>query len=125
MLSRRPLPTSANTNALYGSVWQAALPLMVLALGHTISNLVRALPAVSADLVAQDLMVSAGDIAAMTGFYHLAFAAGQIPVDVALDRYSVKAVISTLLGIIVVGSVFAALTALVVLHVDGCLAFGS
>ena len=109
MLSRRPLLTSANTNALYGSVWQAALPLMVLALGHTISNLVRTLPAVSADLVAQDLMVSAGDIAAMTGFYHLAFAAGQIPVGVALDRYSVKAVISTLLGVIVVGSVFAGL----------------
>lgn len=109
MLSRPPPPSPATTNALYGSVWQAALPLMVLALGHTISNLVRTLPAISADLVAQDLAVSAGDIAAMTGFYHLAFAAGQIPVGVALDRYSVKAVVSTLLGIVVVGSVFAAL----------------
>lgn len=109
MLSSRPLLPPANTNALYGSVWQAALPLMVLALGHTISNLVRTLPAVSADLVARDLSVSAGDIAAMTGFYHLAFAAGQIPVGVALDRYSVKSVVSTLLGIIVVGSIFAAL----------------
>lgn len=109
MLSHRPPPSPANTNAFYGSVWHAAIPLVVLALGHTISNLVRTLPAVSADLVAQDLLISAGDIAAMTGFYHLAFAAGQIPVGVALDRYSVKAVVSTLLGIVVVGSIFAAL----------------
>lgn len=108
MLSRPPMSPPANTNTSYGTIWQVALPLMVLALGHTISNLVRTLPAVSADLVARDLALSAGDIAALTGVYHLAFAAGQIPVGVALDRYSVKAVVSTLLGVVVVGSVLAA-----------------
>lgn len=89
--------------------WGAALPLAVLALGHTISNLVRTLPAISADVLAQDLSVTAGEIAAMTGFYHLAFAAGQIPVGVALDRYSVRTVVSLLLTIVALGSVFAAL----------------
>lgn len=91
------------------AIWLFALPLAVLALGHTISNLIRTLPAISADVVAQDLAVSAGDIAAMTGFYHLAFALGQIPVGVALDRYSVKSVVSVLLALVAVGSVLAAL----------------
>lgn len=109
MPSRHPLPPPANDNEFFGSVLHVALPLVILALGHTISNLVRTLPAITTDLVAHDLSVSAGDIAAMTGFYHLAFAAGQIPVGIALDRYSVKAVVRILLGIIIVGSVFAAL----------------
>jgi predicted MFS family arabinose efflux permease len=89
-------------------IWRISLPLVVLALGHMISNMVRTLPAISADVVAQDLSVTAGELAAMTGFYHLAFAAGQIPVGVALDRYSVKTVVTVLLGIVTIGSAFAA-----------------
>lgn len=109
MTSRVPPPAEADADFQRLSIWHVALPLVVLALGHTISNLIRTLPAISADVVAQDLAVTAGDIAAMTGFYHLAFAAGQIPVGVALDRYSVKAVVSVLLGLVAAGSAFAAL----------------
>ncbi|WDR03478.1 MFS transporter [Devosia algicola] len=98
-----------NSSAAHQTLWYAAFALVILALGHTISNLVRTLPAISSDVVAADLAVSAGDVAAMTGFYHLAFAAGQIPVGVALDRYSVKSVATVLLALIAVGSMFAAL----------------
>lgn len=101
-------PPAANSHHSIAILWRVALPLIVLALGHTISNLVRTLPAISSDVVARDLSVSAGEIAAMTGFYHLAFAAGQIPVGVALDRYSVKTVVTILLAIVAFGSIFAA-----------------
>jgi len=101
---------SFNTlTATQPQIWSAALPLLILALGHMISNLVRTLPAVSADVIARDLGVGPGEIAAMTGFYHLAFAAGQIPVGVALDRYSVKSVASVLLAIIAGGAVLSTL----------------
>jgi predicted MFS family arabinose efflux permease len=87
----------------------AAMVLIVLALGHTISNLVRTMPAVSADVIAASLSISAGDVAAITGLYHLAFAAGQIPVGVALDRYSVRAVSVVLLIVIAAGAALSAL----------------
>ncbi|HEV7344641.1 MAG TPA: MFS transporter [Devosia sp.] len=82
--------------------------LFLLALGHTISNLVRTMPAVSTDVIADSLSVSAGEVAALTGIYHLAFAAGQIPVGVALDRYSVRAVFLVLIATIVVGALITA-----------------
>lgn len=78
--------------------------LFLLALGHTISNLIRTMPAVSTDVIADSLSVSAGEVVALTGIYHLAFAAGQIPVGVALDRYSVRTVFLVLIAIIVVGA---------------------
>lgn len=77
--------------------------LFLLALGHTISNLVRTMPAVSTDVIADSLSVSAGEVAALTGVYHLTFAAGQIPVGVALDRFSVRTVFLVLIATIVVG----------------------
>ncbi|MBW4653500.1 MAG: MFS transporter [Kaiparowitsia implicata GSE-PSE-MK54-09C] len=82
--------------------------LFLLALGHTLSNLVRTMPAVSTDVIADSLSVSAGDVAALTGIYHLAFAAGQIPVGVALDRYSVRTVFLVLIATIVVGALVTA-----------------
>jgi predicted MFS family arabinose efflux permease len=78
--------------------------LFLLALGHTISNLVRTMPAVSTDVIAASLAVSAGEVAALTGVYHLAFAAGQIPVGVALDRFSLRTVFLVLIATIVVGA---------------------
>jgi predicted MFS family arabinose efflux permease len=82
--------------------------LFILALGHTISNLVRTMPAVSTDVIAQSLLVAAGEVAAMTGVYHLAFAAGQIPVGVALDRFSVRSVFLVLVATIGIGAVITA-----------------
>lgn len=83
--------------------------LLLLALGHTISNLVRTLPAVSTDVIAESFSVSPGEVAAMTGVYHLAFAAGQIPVGVALDRYGVKSVFMVLIATIAAGALLTAL----------------
>lgn len=83
-------------------------PLLVLALGHMLSNLLRTLPGVSADVIAADLAVSPETLASLTGAYHFAFAAGQIPVGVALDRYGVRAVSLTLFAIVTVGAVLAA-----------------
>lgn len=86
-----------------------ATTLFVLALGHTISNLIRTMPAVSTDVIAQSLAISAGDVAAITGVYHLAFAAGQIPVGVALDRYSIRSVFLVLIATIGVGAIITVL----------------
>jgi len=74
-------------------------PIVVLACGHMLSTLIRTLPAVSIDLIATDLQVNAATVGSLAGAYHFAFAAGQIPLGVALDRFSVRTVsISLLLG---------------------------
>ncbi len=84
-------------------------PLLVLACGHMLSNLVRTLPAIAADVLSADLGVSAEGLASLTGAYHFAFAAGQIPLGVALDRYGVRPVALLLLATITLGAVLAAL----------------
>lgn len=88
-----------------GSIPLGAGSVVLLALGHTISNLVRTMPAISADVIAETFSVSSAEVAAMTGIYHFAFAAGQIPVGVALDRFSVKNVFLVLMGTIVAGAI--------------------
>ncbi len=86
-----------------------AAPLVVLALGHMISNLVRTMPAISADVMAPDLGVTAEGLAALTGAYHFAFAAGQIPLGVALDRFGVRPVSLALLLTTALGAALAAM----------------
>jgi predicted MFS family arabinose efflux permease len=83
-------------------------PLLVLALGHMLSNMLRTLPAIAADVISSDIAVSSESLASITGAYHFAFAAGQIPVGVALDRYGVRTVSLTLFAIVTVGAVLAA-----------------
>jgi predicted MFS family arabinose efflux permease len=85
-------------------------PLLALAFGHMISNMVRTLPAISADVLSRDLAVSTEELAGLTGAYHFAFAAGQIPLGVALDRFGVRPVALVLLATISLGGVLAALT---------------
>jgi len=84
-------------------------PLVVLALGHMLSNMLRTLPAIAVDVLTHDLNVSPEGLASLTGAYHFAFAAGQIPLGVALDRFGVRPVSLVLLATVVVGSVLAAL----------------
>jgi predicted MFS family arabinose efflux permease len=84
-------------------------PVLVLALGHMISNLLRTLPAISADVLARDLGTTPEGLAAMTGAYHFAFAAGQIPLGVALDRFGVKPVALALLATVTLAAAAAAL----------------
>ena len=92
--------------------WQDALPiafpLVVLALGHTLSNLLRTLPAMSADVVARDIGTTAAHLGVLTGAYHLFFALGQIPVGVALDRLGVRSVSLCLFAITATGAIAAA-----------------
>lgn len=95
-------------HAREGSVAFVA-PLVVLALGHMLSNLLRTLPAITADVLGQDLGVTAEGLASLTGAYHFAFAAGQIPLGVALDRFGVRPVSLTLLATVAAGAVLAAL----------------
>src|SRR3979409_190263 len=80
-------------------------PLFVLALGHMLSNMLRTLPAIAADVISVDIAVSPESLASLTGAYHFAFAAGQIPVGVALDRYGVRTVSLTLFSIVALGAV--------------------
>lgn len=81
--------------------------MLVLALGHMLSNLLRTLPAIGADVISTDLAVSPESLASLTGAYHLAFAAGQIPIGVALDRYRVRRVSLSLFLVVVTGSILA------------------
>lgn len=94
--------TSIRAVLLFGA------PLLVLALGHMLSNMLRTMPAISADVISLDIGVSAESVASLTGAYHFAFAAGQIPVGVALDRYGVRSVSLTLFAIVTVGAALAA-----------------
>ncbi|GMV61453.1 MAG: hypothetical protein AMXMBFR74_06220 [Parvibaculum sp.] len=73
-----------------------------------LSNMLRTLPAIAADVISSDIAVSSESLASITGAYHFAFAAGQIPVGVALDRYGVRTVSLTLFAIVTAGAVLAA-----------------
>jgi predicted MFS family arabinose efflux permease len=75
-----------------------------------LSNMVRTLPAVSIDLIAADLGTDAATVGSLAGAYHFAFAASQIPLGVALDRFSVRTVSVSLLLATMLGAAFAALT---------------
>lgn len=66
--------------------------LVILTCGHVLSNLLRTTPAMAIDLMAVDLKSSAQTLAALTSAYHFFFALLQIPIGVALDRYSIRTV---------------------------------
>ncbi|MEW6640444.1 MAG: MFS transporter [Pseudomonadota bacterium] len=86
------------------------VPIVVLACGHMLSNMVRTLPAMSIDLIAADFKADAATIGSLAGAYHFAFAASQIPLGVALDRFSVRTVSVALLLATMLGAAFAAVT---------------
>ncbi|MEJ8855154.1 MFS transporter [Variovorax robiniae] len=88
---------------------QVALPLVILAFGHTLSNLIRTLPAVATDVMSADIGTTTGYLGVLTGAYHLFFALGQIPAGVMLDRLGVRTVSLSLFGITALGAVAGAL----------------
>lgn len=89
-------------------LWQwLGFPVLVLSLGFTLSNLLRTMPAIASDVIAGDLLISTETVASLVGAYHFAFAAGQIPVGVALDRYGVRKVSVVLLIGVVIGALLA------------------
>lgn len=78
--------------------------LLALACGHMLSTLLRTIPAVSLDLMAADFGTSAQKLAGLTSIYHFAFAASQIPVGAAMDRFGVRPVSLSLLAGTIVGA---------------------
>jgi len=79
--------------------------LVALACGHMLSTLLRTIPALSLDLMAADFHVQPQALASLTSVYHFAFAASQIPVGAAMDRFGVRPVSLSLLAGTVVGAV--------------------
>ena len=76
--------------------------LLALACGHMLSTLLRTIPAVSLDVMAADFRTPPQTLASLTSIYHFAFAASQIPVGAAMDRFGVRPVsLSLLIGTIV------------------------
>jgi MFS family permease len=75
------------------------------AVGYFISQLFRAVNAVvSADLISE-LSLDAWTVGFLTSAYFLAFAAGQLPVGIALDRFGPRRTEATLLLFAAVGAV--------------------
>jgi MFS family permease len=83
--------------------------LMVLACGHMLSTLLRTIPALSLDLMAADFATPPQTLASLTSIYHFAFAASQIPVGAAMDRFGIRPVSLSLLAGTVVGAAASAL----------------
>src|SRR6478672_9640414 len=79
--------------------------LVALACGHMLSTLLRTIPAISLDLMAADFHVKPQALASLTSVYHFAFAAAQIPVGAAIDRFGVRPVSLGLLAGTVFGAV--------------------
>jgi MFS family permease len=76
--------------------------LLALACGHMLSTLLRTIPAISLDVMAADFRTPPQTLGSLTSIYHFAFAASQIPVGAAMDRFGVRPVsLSLLLGTIV------------------------
>ena len=72
--------------------------LLALACGHMLSTLLRTIPAISLDVMAADFRTPPQTLASLTSIYHFAFAASQIPVGAAMDRFGVRPVSLSLLA---------------------------
>ncbi|WOH49153.1 MFS transporter [Bradyrhizobium sp. sBnM-33] len=78
--------------------------LLALACGHMLSTLLRTIPAVSLDVMAADFKTPSQTLASLTSIYHFGFAASQIPVGAAMDRFGVRPVSLSLLAGTIVGA---------------------
>jgi MFS family permease len=70
-----------------------------------LSTLLRTIPAVSLDLMAADFHMEPQALASLTSVYPFAFAAAQIPVGAAMDRFGVRPVSLSLLAGTVLGAI--------------------
>lgn len=101
---QHPTPYGRWPAALY-----TAVPLVVLAFGHTLSNLLRTLPAMANDVMSLDMGTTTALLGLLTGAYHLFFALGQLPAGVMLDRLGVRTVSLSLFATTALGCIAAAL----------------
>lgn len=82
--------------------------MLILTCGHMLSNMLRTTPALAVDVMSLDLGVTPQTLAALTSAYHFFFAMLQIPIGVALDRYSIRSVSLVLFAGTVIGAAIAA-----------------
>ncbi|WFU15301.1 MFS transporter [Bradyrhizobium sp. CB3481] len=87
-----------------GSFRALIFALLALACGHMLSTLLRTIPAVSLDVMAADFRTAPQTLASLTSIYHFAFAASQIPVGAAMDRFGVRPVSLSLLAGTILGA---------------------
>jgi predicted MFS family arabinose efflux permease len=78
--------------------------LLALACGHTLSTCLRTLPGISLDLMASDFATAPQTLASLIAVYHFSFAALQIPVGAAFDRFGVRPVSLALFAGTIVGA---------------------
>jgi len=76
----------------------------VFLLAYWLSFFYRSTNAVIADDLARDVGLGAGALGLMTSLFFLAFAAMQLPIGAALDRYGARFVTPTLLSAAILGS---------------------
>lgn len=82
--------------------------MLILTCGHMLSNMLRTTPALAVDVMSLDLGVTPQTLAALTSAYHFFFAMLQIPIGVALDRYSIRSVSLVLFAGTIFGAAIAA-----------------
>lgn len=90
-----------------GAPW--ARLFLPFAAGYYLSYLLRTVNAVISPDLTRELGLTAADLGLLTGAYFFAFAAGQIPVGIALDRYGPRRVEAALLTLAAVGALLFAL----------------
>jgi len=79
------------------------------AIAHLLSNFVRSANAVIAGDLTRDLALGATELGLTTSVYFLAFAAAQLPLGAALDRYGGRRVTPALMALAVMGALVVAM----------------
>ncbi len=92
---------------------RAALVFLAFAFAYFLSALLRAVTATLAPVFSQELGLHAADLGLLAGAYFFGFAALQLPLGRALDRFGPRRTLLVLLGVAVLGcAAFAAATGL-------------
>jgi len=92
-----------------GAAPHAGLLFLAFAFAYFFSALLRAVTATLAPVFSAELMLSAADLGLLAGAFFFGFAAMQLPLGWALDRYGPRRTLLTLLSVAVCGCVAFAL----------------
>jgi len=86
-----------------GAAGRAAIVFLAFAFAYFLSALLRAVTATLAPVFSQELGLGAADLGLLAGAYFFGFAAVQLPLGRALDRYGPRRTLLVLLGVAVLG----------------------
>lgn len=107
-----------------GSPWAAVPTLAVLAAAYVLSQFFRTALAVVAPEIAADLGLDPARLGALSSAWFWAFAAAQIPIGVALDRWGPRRTVSLLFGVAGLGCLVFAQAAHLAVAVAGQVLIG-